>query len=400
MRTVAVTGLGAALPGGPDLTTWWAGVLAGHRAIAPIDRFDLAPFGPAHAAPVAEEALASLPKRNRKRMDRFCQLALVATADALDDAGLDLGAADRSRVGTYVGNMFGGWEITEPSLRRLATEGYTGVSPYVASAWFPTAPQGQMTIERDLHGFSKTVSTDTASALLAIGHAAHAIAEGRADVMICGGAEAPITPYTYTFCTTSGRLSPDGYRPFAADGGGFAVGEGAAMLVLEDLDAARARGAHVHAIVGGFATGHVRADARTTDRAAEVHAGIVDRALSAAGVRGADVAYAGLDAEGDAALDAHELRALARSLGAGRDDLVASTVKAATGHLLGAAPATEALGAVLALRDGRAPALDGTDPAAPLSLATGAGAAVRSGAALVDARGGDGTVAAAVLLPA
>jgi 3-oxoacyl-[acyl-carrier-protein] synthase II len=294
--------------------------------------------------------------------------------------------------------MFGGWEITEPSLRGLYRSGYTGVSPYIASAWFPTAAQGQITIRKGFKGFSKTIAADTAGAALAVGYAARAVQTGRADLMLCGGAEAPVTPYAYTFCLTSGRLAAGAYHPFHQGADGFCIGEGAVVLALEDRDAAVARGARVHAELAGFACGHAPADDVFGTKGRQVLAEVIGRALDEAETRAAELDYVGLDAQGASAADRSELVALAEVLGDSAGRVPCTTIKPVTGHLLGAAPAVELAGALLAMRTKLVPPIAGCErPLSALDLVTGEARSCEVHTALVCARGADGTVAACVL---
>jgi 3-oxoacyl-[acyl-carrier-protein] synthase II len=365
------------LPGADDLDELAVAAAEDRSAIAPIDRFDTTGHASDAAAVVDDEQLTAFPARLRKRMDRFCTLSMVAARRALDGAGLltDDGkrlTADPERTGVYVGNMYGGWGITEESARELHQIGYRGVSPYVASAWFPTAAQGQISIYWGLRGFSKTVVADTASGALAVGYAADAIRQGRADVMLAGGAEAPVTPYTHTFCTKSGRLSATGYRPFDASADGFQVGEGGVIFVLESLEHARRRSADIIAEVAGFSVGHARSEDVFGPGGSEVLARVGATALHDAGCGPQELDYVGLDAQGRRDADLAEESAMRGLLGERAATLTQRTVKPATGHLLGAAAATEVAGAVQAVTTG-------------------------SRAALVNARGEDGTVACCVL---
>jgi 3-oxoacyl-[acyl-carrier-protein] synthase II len=382
MTTVVITAAGVVLPGANDLDELGAAADAGRSAIAPIERFAPEGYASSRAGVVEDAELSVFKTRLRKRMDRFCTLSMVAARRALADAGLLsadgsslAGDVDAERVGVYLANMFGGWDITEESMRRLCQLGYTGVSPYVASAWFPTASQGQISIHWGLRGFSKTVIADTASGALALGYAAAAIRDGRADVMLAGGAEASVTPYTHTFCSTSGRMSAGPYEPFRESSDGFEVGEGSVVFVLETLERARERGAPVLAEVAGFATGHAPARDVLAAGGAGALTRVAGQALDDAGVKPSSVGYVGLDAQGRREADDGELAAVRALLGASGDGVTRRTVKPATGHLLGAAAAVELAGAVQALNNGHATA----------------------GPALVNARGADGTIACCVL---
>jgi 3-oxoacyl-(acyl-carrier-protein) synthase len=378
MTRIVITGAGIVLPGAGSIEELGGAVAAGRSAIARIERFDTTGHASGAAGVVEDAQLEVFPGRLRKRMDRFCTMSMVAAGRALDDAGL-LGddarvvEVDPERVGVYFANMFGGWEITEDSARRLHRIGYQGVSPYVASAWFPTAAQGQISIHWGLRGFAKTVIADTASGVLAVGYAADAIRQGRADVMLAGGAEAPVTPYTHTFASISGRLSPTGYRPFEPSADGFQVGEGGVVFVLESLERAGARGARILAEVAGASTGHVRSGDVYGVRGTQALARVAGDALDRAGSSPDEVDYVGLDAEGRPDADESERAALGVLLGGRADDVLARTVKPAIGHLLGAAATTEIAGGVEAVTAGA------------------------SRTAVIHARGADGTVACCVL---
>ncbi|MGW5677891.1 beta-ketoacyl-[acyl-carrier-protein] synthase family protein [Streptomyces sp. NPDC003860] len=395
MTETVITGIGLALPGASDTDQLWRSVTEGRSAVRPIERFDTESYPCANAGFLAEETerktIGTFSPRVRKRMDRFCQLALSAARSAQLDAGL-APSEDADRTGVYMGNMYGGWEITEPSLRGLLDQGYTGVSPHIASAWFPTAPQGQITIGNGLTGFSKTLVADSASAALAIGYGARAVSEGRADVLLAGGAEAPVTPYTYTFCTTSGRLSPTGtYRPGDDASDGFCVGEGAVMFVLEREETARARKAVPLARLAGFAVRHVREDEVFGPTGTRTLAAALTAALDEAGVEHVDCVA--LDAQGAAAADESELTAIHSVLG----PVPLTTAKSVTGNLLGAAPAVDAAVALLSLQHGTIPPVTGCEHPRNAHIVVGAprDTPVRTVALL--ARGADGTIAASVL---
>jgi 3-oxoacyl-[acyl-carrier-protein] synthase II len=400
-RRVAVTGIGIKTPAGANRKEVWEHVHAGRTAAKPIDRFDAASFAAGHAGTVKESVFEGMPPRLLKRMDRFSRLAMSAAEEALNDSGLGLDSVDRETVGVYMGNMYGGWEITDPSLRNLLRVGYQDVSPYVASAWFPTAAQGQITIHWQLKGHSKTVAADTASSALSIGYAMRAIQDGRASVMFCGGAEAPVTPYAYTFCSRSGRLDPDGYRPFDRRSNGYQVGEGAAILVLEELDAARSRGAHIYGEIAGFAVGHSRADGCLSPNGGAALSRVITEALAEAGAASADLDYVGLDAQGTPEADEGEACAVALALGECLAVPACTTAKPSVTHLLGAAAGVEVATGLLAMAHGEVPPVAGLEEPRPggaqLRLVTGSASAEPVKIALVNARGVDGTHAALVL---
>lgn len=393
MADVAVTGVGLAVPGAGSPEVLWESLTSGTSSIGAISAFDASPYTSDQAgmldAAVEEQTIDTIPPRLRKRMDRFCQLAMSSASAAMVDAGLDVERSPED-IGIVLSNMFGGWDITEPSVRGLLGQGYNAVSPYIASAWFPTAPQGQISIARGLKGFAKTVVADTAGGALALGYGARAISASRARVVLAGGAEAPVTPYTYTFCETSGRLSPTTYRPFDRHADGFQVGEGAAVLTLEDADSAAERGAEVYALVRGFAVGHCLEREAFASAGTHVLARTIDSALEQAGVDRVDCVIA--DGQGKPQADGNELEVIRTRLGA----VPVTSTKAATGHLLGAAGAVDALTAVLMLRHQIIPATTGCNhPVSTLIVTEPTQRSLRT--VLLIARGADGTCVVTVL---
>jgi 3-oxoacyl-(acyl-carrier-protein) synthase len=296
--------------------------------------------------------------------------------------------------------MYGGWGVTDPGLRNLLRKGYKEVSPYIASAWFPTAPQGQISIQWGLGGYSKTVVADTASSMLAIGYAARAIEEGRADLMLAGGAEAPITPYTYSFCARSGRLSSTSYQIFDSEGAGFLVGEGAVILVLEELKAAQRRHAHVYGEISGWATGYFPQQNDPWSDRGERLSHVIKQALEQASVNSDQIDYLGLDAQGLFAADRAEAQAIACAFETADQQPVATTCKPTLTHLLGAGAGTEVATALLAMHHGVIPPIAGYpthQEAYPLDLVVGEPREHSVCTALILARGADGVQSALVL---
>lgn len=391
-----ITGVGLALPGAADIDSFWSAVKTGLSSVAPITDFDVEQFSTSAAGTVSGElqdaVLQKIPRRLQKRMDRFSQLALYAALAALGDAKIDV-KHNPDRIGVYVSNMFGGWDITEQSLRNLGSHGYTGVSPYVAAAWFPTAPQGQITIHQGLTGFSKTVIADTAGGALSLGYAARAVNEGRADIMLAGAAEAPVTPYTYTFCSTSGRMSAsDAYRPGDDRADGLCIGEGAVFFAVEREANAAARGAEPWAHIAGFATAHVPEKQVFTPKGSEALAETISAALSEASLTTVDLVT--LDAQATEDADESELSAIREVIG---PDVPVTTAKPITGHLLGAAPGVDIANALLSLRHGVIAPVAGCTNPRYASVVTGKAIQARVQSTASIARGADGTLAVVVL---
>lgn len=249
-RSVVITGMGVVLPGTDNLDDLWDYQQPARPSlVAPLSEY-------LKGTAINEDVLEShLPSRLWKKLDSFTRYALIATQRALDDADLDLAAVDKERCGVFVGNSFGGWKFTEEQLRRLHCEGPRMVSPYQATSWFPAAPQGQITIQHQIKGFSKTYTSDRGSSHISIAAATHMIRQCTLDIAIAGGTEstctdfikaalAPLASYD-TVSPGSAIVSPKMY--------GFLVSEGAVFLILEEQERAVARNACPYAEVGGFA---------------------------------------------------------------------------------------------------------------------------------------------------
>src|SRR3990170_8928558 len=188
MAKIAVTGMGIVAPSGIGKRQFWANIKAGRSFIKPITRFDAKDYLSHIAGQIDDlDAYTHISERLLKKMDAFSHMALISSEMALQDAGIDLKKEDPNLVGIFLGNAIGGWLYSETELRDLYREGREGVSPYMASAWFPAAPQGQVSIYYGIKGFSKTVVSDRASSLMAIGHAIKVLSKGKLDLIIAGG---------------------------------------------------------------------------------------------------------------------------------------------------------------------------------------------------------------------
>jgi 3-oxoacyl-(acyl-carrier-protein) synthase len=368
MTRVVVTGTGAVTPAGVGVDALWERALSGRSCVRRIDRFDPVSYRCQVAGQAdAFDAKQWLPGRFVKRTDRFTHLAVVAAEMALADARLSVGGQDGiapDRVAVMVGNVLGGWEFAERELRDLWVSGPREVSPYQATAWFPAAPQGNICIRLGIKGRARTFVCDRASGAYALVHGAETIMRGQADVVIAGGTEQPLSPYAWLCCQTGSFLAPaddtaephGAYRPFDRSHGGTVVGEGSAFLILEDLEHARARGAEILAEVTGWA---VNTDGYMPYYTSEPHgqtmSAAMTRSLGRAGI-GADELGAVL-ADGSAVPreDAAEVLALKTALGSHVGQVPVTAVKAAYGHLLGAATPADAVIAVKMLERGLIP---------------------------------------------
>lgn len=362
MRRVVVTGVGCVSPLGNDADVTFRRLLEGESGIGPITRFDAS----SHAARIAGEVRGFdiapyVPSRKTVRhMDSFVQFAIAASDMAIENSGLALAAADRERIGAIVGTGVGGLQVIEAQHRVMLDSGPRAVSPFLIPMFLGNLAPGHIAIHHGLKGPNIHVSTACATGTHAIGEAAHVIARGDADVMIAGGSEAGTTPLLVAgFCAAKALSlrndSPaEASRPFDRDRDGFVMGEGAGILVLEELDHARRRGAPILAELAGYGLSddafHMTAPEDSGDGARRAMQAALDRAGLAPG----EVDY--INAHGTATPlgDKIETMAIKAVFGdhARSGKLWISSTKSMIGHLLGAAGAVEAVVCVKTIVEG------------------------------------------------
>ena len=362
MEKIAITGLGLVSPSGIDKRKFWANIKAGRSAVKKIDRFDASLY-PSHVAGHVHEldAYSNVSSRLLKKIDLFSHMALVASEMAIQDAKLDFTKENLKRAGIFMGNAIGGWLYAETELRDLYLEGREGVSPFMASAWFPAAPQGQVSIHYQIKGYSKTVVADRASSLMAIGYAARTLIRGKNDFILAGGMEAPVTPYALLCCNTSGQLTTrnneaaTAYKPFDKNRDGFAIAEGAGILTLEPQSRVKARNAHVYANIIGYAT--------TTDGVDRIEpaadglelARAIQDALKDAQLDPSQIDYICADGAGTKIGDASETRAIKKVFNGNAKKIPVSAPKSIFGNMLGACGALDVITTVLAMEHSTVP---------------------------------------------
>ena len=360
---VVITGIGIVSPAGIGKDEHWKNISSGGSFVSEITKFDAGRYPSRIAGQINGdlEKLNTFPKRLLKKIDRFSHLALLASEFAIADAKLNLDAEDKERIGVFIGNAIGGWEFAEVELRDLYVSGLKEVSPYQATAWFPAAPQGQVSIYYGLLGYSQTIIADSASGLVSIGSAYRAIQDGEADIILAGGSEAPISPYGLLCCNTSGVLTvknmepQKAYRPFDKNRDGFAIGEGAGIIILENLEHAKKRGAKIYAEIAGFSM--------TNDGIHPTKQDIEGRQLSRAmqmAIKEAGNSIDGIDyicANGSATKDGDiaETKAIKTVFGGNAYKMQISAPKSAIGNLLGAAGAADAATTLLAMENSFVP---------------------------------------------
>ncbi|MEE1840024.1 ketosynthase chain-length factor [Streptomyces sp. NPDC007076] len=395
----AVTGIGVVAPGGVGTERWWAAVLRGENAIGPVTRFDASGYPASLAGEVTgfvdEDHVAS---RLLPQTDRVTRLSLAAAAEALDDAGLDPARLPDYAVGVVTANGTGGFEFGQRELQALWSKGSRHVGAYQSFAWFYAANSGQISIRHGLRGPSGVIVSEQAGGLDAVAQARRQLRKGIRAV-VTGGVDSALCPWGWTAQLADGGLStgddPDrAYLPFDAEASGHVPGEGGALLVLEDGDAARGRGATVHGTIAGCAATFDPAPGTGAPRlraAAEL-------ALADAGIAPGEVDVVFADAAGERNADRAEAEALAALFGAYGVPVTAP--KSMTGRLSAGGSALDLAAALLALRDQVIPPTTGTARAAddcPVDLVTGGPRPAVLRTALVLARGRGGFNAATVV---
>jgi nodulation protein E len=351
MRRVAVTGAGTINPLGPDVPATLRAMAEGRCAIGPLEVRDAERLSIRVGAQVRGYEEAQHWSRSEVALhDRATQFALLAAREAVAASGLALSGDEGVRAGVILGTAAGGLSTWEDSYRAVFEEGRSRVHPFTVPRLMTSAAASQVSMAHGLRGPTLTVATACASSNHAIGLAFQMIRGGAADVMLAGGAEAMLTFGGVKAWEGLRVMSPDGCRPFSATRNGMVMGEGAAVLVLEDWGRAAARGADILAEVAGFG---LTADAGDiVAPSAEGAARAMTEALADAGLAPEEVAYVNAHGTGTALNDRTEGAAIAGAFGSHAARLMVSSTKSMHGHLIGATGAVEALACLLALREG------------------------------------------------
>ncbi len=406
-RRVVITGLGCVSPLGATADETWSAAIAGRSGVSANRRFDTTEFSVEFAAQAPDEfEFGELAAKEVRRLDRFTLLALAAAYEAMQDAGLDLDDAESERSGVAIGSGIGGLQTLSNSFMTLKTSGPRRVSPFTIPMSICNMASGYVAIQHGLRGPNLCQTAACASGGHSIGESARAIERGDADVMFAGGSEAPITELAVAAFANMKALSTRNEspaaasRPFDTDRDGFVIGEGAAVLVLEDLERARARGANILAHVLGYG---MTADAASVAQPTENGEGAqrcMSDAIADAGLNPSDVDYLNAHATSTPQGDPSEVRAIRAVFGEHTQRLPVSATKSMTGHLLGAAGAVEALLCVRALQTGVLPPtinLDKPDPECELDHVANKARETRIGVAISNSFGFGGTNATLVL---
>ncbi|AOU00532.1 beta-ketoacyl-[acyl-carrier-protein] synthase II [Bacillus velezensis] len=360
-KRVVVTGLGALSPLGNDGETSWKNAIGGVSGIGPITRVESDEYPAKVAAELKDFNIENhMDKKEARKMDRFTQYAVVAAKMAVQDAGLNITDEIAPRVGVWVGSGIGGLETLESQFEIFLTKGPRRVSPFFVPMMIPDMATGQISIALGAKGVNSCTVTACATGTNSIGDAFKVIQRGDADAMITGGTEAPLTRMSFAGFSANKALStnPDpktASRPFDKNRDGFVMGEGAGIVVLEELEHALARGAKIYGeIVGYGSTGdayHITAPAQDGEGGARA----MQEAIKDAGIKPEEIDY--INAHGTSTYynDKYETKAIKTVFGDHAYKLAVSSTKSMTGHLLGAAGGIEAIFSVMAIKDGIIP---------------------------------------------
>ncbi|WP_019153248.1 beta-ketoacyl-ACP synthase II [Robertmurraya massiliosenegalensis] len=356
-RRVVVTGIGAVTPLGNDAETTWKKIQEGVSGVGVLTRLNPDDYPAKVVAEVKDFNVEEyIDKKDARKMDRFTHYAVAASVMAVKDAGLDINDDNSHRVGVWIGSGIGGMETFENQFETFLNKGYRRVSPFFVPMMIPDMAAGQVSITLGARGFNSCTVTACATGTNSIGDAFKVIQRGAADAMVTGGSEAPISRMAMAgFCANKAlSTNPDpstASRPFDLNRDGFVMGEGAGIVVLEELEHALARGAKIYAeIVGYGATGdayHITAPAPGGEGGARA----MKMAIEDAELKPEDIGYINAHGTSTDYNDKFETLAIKEVFGEHAYKLAVSSTKSMTGHLLGAAGGVEAIFTVLSLRD-------------------------------------------------
>lgn len=357
MKDIVITGMGIVSPAGIGKANFWRHIREGNSFISPITRFDASLYPSRIAGQVKElEPYSnSFSPRLLKKIDLFSHLALVSSELALKDANIDLNNFDLKRSGIFMGNAIGGWLFAETELRDLYLEGRQGISPYMVSAWFPAAPQGQISIHYGIKGYSKTIIADRAGSLMAIAYGARTLERGKLDLVLAGGMEAPVTPYALLCCNTYGFLSTknggaaQAYAPFDRDRDGFVIAEGSGILTLERLSDLQRRPAPTYARICGFYTNCDGYDRIQPNPEGTYLAKAIEEVLQEAEFDKGSIDYICADGAATISGDISETKAIKKVFGERAKDIAVSAPKSMFGNMLGAQGSVDVITTVLSM---------------------------------------------------
>jgi 3-oxoacyl-[acyl-carrier-protein] synthase II len=356
-KRVVVTGCGVISALGFDTETFWKSIQEGKSGISMVERFDTKDLPTKIGAEIKNfEPGEYMDKKEARRMDRYNQFAMAATKLAIANAKLDVGSVDPYRFGVVVGSGIGGIETLENQQTTLLEKGVGRVSPFFIPMMIPNMASGRIAMQYKAKGYNECVVTACATSTNALGDAFKVIQRGDADIMITGGAEASITPLSFAgFCNMKAMSTNEdpnsASRPFDAQRDGFVMGEGAGILILEELEHAKARGANILAEIAGYGCTNDAYHITSPAPEGEGSARCMNNALKDAEVSPEQVDYINAHGTSTDYNDRFETMAIKRVFGDRAKKVAISSTKSMTGHLLGAAGSIEAIITIHAMRD-------------------------------------------------
>lgn len=382
-RRVVITGMGIICPTGNNVQEAWENAAAGKTGIGTIQRFDTSDLEIHFGGEVKDfDPEALLGRREARRTDRVTQLALYAARQAVDDAKLEVTEENRYDIACVVGSGIGGVSSIVESIKTFVSKGAKAVSPLMVPMMLPDAPSSKISMTYGIRGPNFAISTACATGNNCIGEATEIIRRGQSDMALAGSSEAGLIDVAMasfnnmTAISRRNEAPEKASRPFDVDRDGFVVAEGAAILVLEELEHARARGARIYAEILGYGhtsdAYHVTAPLETGEGAAKA----IEKALKNAGLTAADIDYINAHGTSTPLNDKSETLALKKALGEQAYEIPVSSTKSVTGHLMGAAGAVEAVFSVMAMRSNFVPPtvnLDNQDPDCDLNYTPNVG---------------------------
>ncbi len=358
-KRIVITGLGTVNPIGLSVEETWSGIRAGKNGVGLITSFDASDFDVKIAAEVKGfDPAVYMDAKCARKMARFAQFAVAASSEAVKDSGLDLSACDPNRVGICLGNGVGGFEVLEASMRKFYEGGPRRILPLTIPELISNEGAANVAKELGIKGFALTTMTACTSGTDAIGHALDLMRLGRCDICLAGGTEAciaglPVAGFSIIRALSTRNDAPEkASRPFDRDRDGFVLGEGAAVLVLEEFGHAKARGAKIYAELAGYGVSCDAYHLTAPDPSGEQGVRAIRDALADAGMRPEDVQYYNAHGTSTPMNDPLETKMIKEAFGEHAYKMKISSTKSMTGHLIAATGALEALFCVLAIRDG------------------------------------------------
>lgn len=404
---VVITGMGVISPIGNSLKEFWDNLIAGHSGIGMIDRFDTSDYPTRIAAQVKDfKAEDYIPHKDARRMDRCVHYACAAASLAVKDANLEVKPEQANRVGVWIATGIGGVETFEKQHEALLNRGVSAVNPFFIPMYIPNMASGQVAIMFGAKGPNACTVSACASGTNSVGEAFEVIKSGKADIMITGGTEASITPLSIAgFCamkamSTLNDEPKQACRPFDLNRQGFVMGEGAGILVLEEMEHALNRGAHIYAEVLGYGSSADAYHMVQPEKDGQGAALAFQMALQEAEINPEQVDYINAHGTGTQLNDLAETRAIKQVFADHSYKMLVSSIKAATGHMLGAAGAIELIASALILQNNTVPPtlnLETPDPECDLDYVPGQARQREMRVALSDSLGFGGHNAAIII---